>query len=221
MPAPARRLIREYHRKLSFRRALARCADAVAVGELPAEEVAALSYGWGNEGFSADGRFLAAVVRQAASATGPILECGSGLSTVLMSIATRASANEVWSLEHDPQWAERVRKSLQQSSANRMNIESAPLKTYGAFDWYQPDFTRLPRRFSLVVCDGPPGDTPGGRYGLVPVMRDSLAPGCVILIDDAQREAERSMAERWAGELNARLVIEGHERRMAVLTLPA
>jgi hypothetical protein len=221
MPAPARRLIREYHRRLSFRRALARSADAIANGELPAEQVGALSYGWGNEGFSAETAFLSAVVRRAASASGPILECGSGLSTVLLSIATRGTRREVWSLENNPQWAERVRKALREVRANGTYVESAPLKNYGEFDWYEPDFARLPRDFSLVVCDGPPGETHGGRYGLVPVMRDYLAPGCVILVDDAERDAERSIAERWARELDATLVIEGRERGLGVLTLPS
>ena len=221
MPASARRLIREYHRRLSFRRAIARSADAIAVGELPAEQVAALSYGWGNEGFSAETGFLSAVVRRAAAVTGPILECGSGLSTVLLSIATRETGREVWSLENDPQWAERVRKSLRDERARATYVETAPLKNYGAFDWYEPNFSRLPRQFSLVVCDGPPGHTHGGRYGLVPVMREHFAPGCVILVDDAERDAERLIAERWAKELNATLEFEGRERGLGVLTLPA
>jgi predicted O-methyltransferase YrrM len=221
IPAPARRFIKAYHRKLSFRRAIERSAGAIARGDLPAEQVGRLSYGWGNEGYSGETLFLSAVVRHAALAKGPILECGSGLSTVLLSIATRDTGTEVWSLEHHAQWADRVRKALREERATRTHVEYAPLKNYGAFDWYQPDFSRLPRQFSLVLCDGPPGDTHGGRSGLVPVMRQYLAPGSVILIDDAERDAERSMAEQWARELSATLAIEGHERQLGVLTLPS
>ena len=54
-----------------------------------------------------------------------------------------------------------------------------------------------------VVCDGPPSGTVGGRYGLVPVMREHLRPGCVILLDDAWREDERAVARRWDSELGA------------------
>ena len=62
----------------------------------------------------------------------------------------------------------------------------------------------------------------GGRYGLVPVMRERFAPGCVILLDDAQRTAERMIAERWARELGASLALEGDDdRAFAVLTLPS
>ena len=52
-------------------------------------------------------------------------------------------------------------------------------------------------------------------------MRSHFAPGCIILLDDAQRLAERATAERWTRELDATLVIEGRERGVAVLTLPA
>ena len=87
LPAPARRLARQYHQWLSFQRALSRSNDRLEKGELPASEVSALSYGWGNEGFSAEDIFLQAVVRHAAVSTAPVLECGSGLSTILLAIA--------------------------------------------------------------------------------------------------------------------------------------
>jgi hypothetical protein len=61
----------------------------------------------------------------------------------------------------------------------------------------------MPDSFPLVVCDGPPGSTKGGRYGLVPIMREWLKPGCVILLDDAGREQERAIARRWEAELGA------------------
>ena len=84
-------------------------------------------------------------------------------------------------------------------------------------------------QFALVVCDGPPADTVGGRYGLVPIMRDRLAPGCAILLDDAEREHERAIARRWQLELGAthqfvaddkpfiRLIVPKHERVQAIL----
>jgi hypothetical protein len=77
------------------------------------------------------------------------------------------------------------------------------LKTYAGYAWYDPPLARMPSAFSMVVCDGPPADTVGGRYGLVPVMRRRLAPGCVILLDDAVREHERAIARRWEYELEA------------------
>jgi hypothetical protein len=200
-----------------------RSSTRLAAGELPPAEIGALSYGWGNEGFSAENAFLTAVVRHASRSTGPILECGSGLSTVLMAVATRSRQTPMVSLENDRMWAERVRRELAQQGARASAVEFAPLRDYGnGYLWYDADLSRMPGRFSLVVCDGPPGDTLGGRYGLVPVMREHFAPGCVILLDDAQRDAERTIAERWARELGASLALEGDDdRAFAVLALPS
>lgn len=75
----------------------------------------------------------------------------------------------------------------------------------------------MPNRFGLVVCYGPPGDTPGGRYGMLPVMRARLDRRCVILLDDVQRPAEREVAGRWAQELNAAYRVDGCEKLFAVI----
>ena len=53
---------------------------------------------------------------------------------------------------------------------------------------------------SLVICDGPPGDTRGGRYGLLPVCASHLADGCVILMDDAERMGEQAAISNWQNQ---------------------
>ena len=78
----------------------------------------------------------------------------------------------------------------------------------------------MPSDFSLVVCDGPPGDTPGGRYGTLPVMRSLLRPGCVVLLDDVHRSEELEIVNRWADQLGSPFDLTGSERRFASLTLP-
>jgi hypothetical protein len=55
----------------------------------------------------------------------------------------------------------------------------------------------------MVICDGPPGGTKGGRYGLIPIMSERLATGCTILLDDVVRESERAIANRWQAETGA------------------
>ena len=67
----------------------------------------------------------------------------------------------------------------------------------------------MPDKFGLVICDGPPGNTIGGRYGLIPVMRTRLSKGTLILLDDASRPDEQNIAERWRQELNAIAEIAG------------
>ena len=79
------------------------------------------------------------------------------------------------------------------------SLQFAPIINYGEFEWYQfPVSTRQP--FSLIVCDGPPSDTRGGRYGLLPVVRSMLSPRCIILLDDGIRSEEQEIVRRWQSE---------------------
>lgn len=91
------------------------------------------------------------------------------------------------------------------------------LASYGDYTWYVPPLEQMPSGFGLVICDGPPGDTLGGRYGMLPVMKTRLARHCVILLDDVQRPAEREVAERWARELGTTYRSVGMEKPFAVL----
>lgn len=113
----------------------------------------------------------------------------------------------MWSLESEPFWAEKVRTSLARYKIHSVEVCLAPLISYGAYMWYEPPENQLPVDFSLVICDGPPGSTPGGRYGLLPVMRSHFKPGCVILLDDAQRMSEQTVLDRWATEFHCHEVI--------------
>jgi len=84
-----------------------------------------------------------------------------------------------------------------------------PIRSYEAFDWYSLDGVAPPTNIGFVVCDGPPGGTRGGRYGLGPLMRPYMAPGCILLIDDTQRQHETEIVQRWCAELEASVVHEG------------
>lgn len=169
-----------------------------------------LVYGWGNENWSALSEYLEAVASYCRSTGGPILECGSGLTTLVLA----SLGAEVYTLEHDPVWCQRVRAKLTDFGLSA-HVMASPLRSYGAFDWYDVDIATMPA-FSLVVCDGPPGKkTRGGRYGLLPVMREHLADGCTILLDDANRPGEREMLGAWAQSL-ASVQIYGRAEAYAV-----
>ena len=94
------------------------------------------------------------------------------------------------------------------------------LRDYNRFCWYDPPLTQMPDNFSVVVCDGPPGETPGGRYGLLPVMQNTLASGCVILLDDAGRPQEREALDRWAQEAGTVYEIKGSKKPYAKMVMP-
>jgi predicted O-methyltransferase YrrM len=186
-----------------------------------------LAYGWGNASYAATAEMLRAVVRLAAATPGPILECGSGLTTLLLGLVADRTGNRVWTLEHLSDWGARLRQVLADARVGSVRLGVSPLRSYGAFAWYTPSLADMPRDFALVICDGPPSGTAGGRYGLMPVMHGHLRPGCVILLDDVHRPDEQKVFARWLSECNATPSpwptrhVNTTARRFGLLTLPA
>ncbi len=182
--------------------------------------VSDLVYGWDNGTWSAGEEYLLTCLKTALKTDGPILECGSGLTTIVIGAMAQTLGNIVYSLEHMETWGARVSKYLQKYDIDSVGLSVNRLHDYGDFSWYSPPFDRLPDRFSLVICDGPPGDTPGGRYGLLPIMGSRLAPGCTILLDDIAREDEQAIATRWIKDLNADYKIQGSKKPYIQITAP-
>ena len=178
-------------------------------------------YGWGNERWSAQDDYLAACAEQALNSKGPILECGSGLTTIVVGAIAKRRGVRLWALEHSPDWAAKVQGYLDRYAIDSVVLSSRPLRDGGAFAWYDPPLDSMPDSFDLVVCDGPPGTTKGGRFGLVPIMGARLKQGTVILLDDAGREEELAIARHWQAELGASLEILGSNRPYLKMTLIA
>lgn len=217
-------VVRDARREFVFRRAMRRFLRAPERCAHPDHAVLRdLVRGWGNEEWSALEELLAACVDQALTVDGPILECGSGLTTIVMGAIAKRRGQHVWALEHRPEWGARVQACLDRYGLDCVTLHTKPLRDHAEFSWYDPPLASMPDRFSSVVVDGPPGGTKGGRYGLLPLMRKRLAPGCVLLLDDADREGEQAVGRRWETELGAPLEIRGQRKpyfRMTVPTLP-
>jgi hypothetical protein len=163
-----------------------------------------LVYGWGNESWSGEPEFLLSCVEHALAAKEPILECGSGLTTMILGVTAQHTGNTLWTLEHLPEWGYRVQCYLDEFAITSVRLCVAPLAHYGECDWYAPPLEAMPERFDLVACDGPPSAAKGGRYGLASVMKGKLQQGCVILLDDAERKDEQDIILRWSEELPCR-----------------
>ena len=131
IPKEFKELAKESWRRRQFRRAFARYA------EIPSQQVPSpaimkdLISSWGNEGYSAMAEYLLALRYHASRTTGPILECGSGLSTLVLGLEGSRRGIKVWSLEHHPDWRLRMRREIADLGLDMNELCAAPLKDYG------------------------------------------------------------------------------------------
>jgi hypothetical protein len=124
--------------------ALAKGLTAVINRRATRKDFDNLVYGWGNTEWGASVEFLEAIYQHA---TGNVIECGSGLSTLVLA----AMGCTVTALEHDEEWAAKVAWSLHKHGLGDGNtVCHVPLKG----GWYDYDRGIA----DTLVIDGPPRD---------------------------------------------------------------
>lgn len=190
--------LRKWHRDTSLATAVRSMRRQAHTGrDLSHDSVAKLIYGWGNEGWSGSSDLARATYRYCKDLKGDVLECGSGMTTIMLAALGEAGGFRAWALEHEQVWHAQVCERLVHHRFDASRILYTPLRSHGDFDWYDLSRVDMPSAIQFVLCDGPPGSTRGGRYGMLDVLRDRLSPGAVILVDDTNREAETKMIEQW------------------------
>lgn len=130
---------------------------------------------------------LAFCVAMAKKHGGPILEMGSGLSTVLMAAAL-PEGQHVFAYEHMEEFALRTTRLAHEAGvADRVAIVRAPIINR----WFgRDDFGDLPDRFSFAFIDGPPR-TLGDRS----IFFEALGHRCdAVICDDVRGFAEHMHA---------------------------
>jgi len=133
-----------------------------------------------------------------------VVEVGSGVSTLVCAYALQQNGSgRLVSLEHDPGFAQKTRLLLvDHAVAGGVEVRDAPLEPLrlGETDWqWHPSecFEDL-RGIELLVVDGPPGRAGSlARFPALPLLRNRLAPGAQVLLDDGARQEERLAAQRW------------------------
>lgn len=167
---------------------------------------------------------LEAVLEALAGGRSRSIECGSGVSTILIARALRdRGGGSLQALEHDREWARSVRRRL---AAERLEgfarVIDAPLiedPLHGGVPWYEPAaVAELEGGADLLLVDGPPGGGEAGaeeaRRPALAALATKLAPGCLVALDDANRPGEQRVLADW----EARFGIEFARRgaRLAV-----
>jgi predicted O-methyltransferase YrrM len=151
-----------------------------------------------------------------------VLEFGSGVSTVLIARVLRELGDpaRLDSFEHHEGWYPRTRELLERTGVTDVaHLHYAPLAPRPGLDvpWY--DLSALPdgERYDLVLVDGPQGGRrrePLARLGGFLAVRERLAPGAVILLDDGLRRGEREVVRRWQ-QAEPRLRVSFHRSEPA------
>lgn len=141
----------------------------------------------GNE-WAADPEVLALCVGIARKCRGPIIETGSGLSSVLMAAAN--PEQEVHALEHSDFYAARTKQLATEANVPNLTVHCVPSNDY----WYDLSAAKIKHsKFAFGFCDGPPR-----LLGTRSRFFDELAPRCVaIAVDDYGTDY------KYAGKVNA------------------
>ncbi|MGH8828609.1 MAG: class I SAM-dependent methyltransferase [Jiangellaceae bacterium] len=148
-----------------------------------------------------------------------VVELGSGISTVLLARLLHqrppSGGFSLTAVEHDAHWVTWVTEQLDREDiGSDIQVIHAPLVRHPQaqhdLGWYDPDALSEGLKsalqgdqIDLLLVDGPPAYTPGcglARYPALPVLREWLAPGATVVLDDVERPGEQEILRRWEGE---------------------
>jgi predicted O-methyltransferase YrrM len=141
-----------------------------------------------------------------------ILECGSGVSTVVLArLLRQRGSGTLTAIEHDEGWAHRVDALLHAEGLDQIaRVISAPLE--GDPPWYATaPLTALPDAIDLLIVDGPPADQPATATRRAPALAffaERLVPGATVVLDDLDRPGEQHVIASWERDTTWRFAVQ-------------
>lgn len=137
-----------------------------------------------------------------------VVECGSGVSTLVMARTAQLQSRRtrVVALEHDQHYAQESDKLLEMHDLQAFaEIRYAPLQPVAIAGhetvWYALEQVSDLKEIGLLLVDGPPKAIgPNARYPAVPLLHGRLSDHAIVLLDDAAREDEAEVAKRWQSD---------------------
>jgi len=147
-----------------------------------------------------------------------ILDLGSGMSTLVL--AKSAPQAKIISVDNSEEYAEKTRKLLAAHGITNVEIRVAPLTAHhSGVEWYDTSVLGDISEIDLLFIDGPPGSKNNqARLPAVAECLKKLKANAVIVIDDAARDGERAMAEKFAQALPTHtLEFLPHEKGTAII----
>lgn len=155
-----------------------------------------------------------------------MVELGAGASTLLFARLLREQGGTLEAIEHDARWAAWVTDRIAgEGLSDVAHVTLAPLEPteigWDDLPWYAaaPLVAALKGApVDLLLVDGPPAhERPlrHARYPALPTLLPFLADDAVVVLDDAIRDGEGEVLERWERETPYRF--ERREREAIAL----
>ncbi len=145
-----------------------------------------------------------------------IVECGSGVSTILIgNLLKQRNRGQLYALEDDRDWHDFLSGILSKQELNRyVTLVYAPLKPFpGSIantSWYDTERANLALNtvssIDLLIVDGPKSVNELSRAPALSFFESRINGSSLIILDDANRSMERGVLDRWQQEFNITIV---------------
>lgn len=145
------------------------------------------------------------------------VELGSGTSTLVLA---KSGAKKIISLDHSAEFGAQTRAMLEAHKVRGVEIRIHELESYpSGYKWYAKSSFKGLAKIDLLVIDGPPSSTNSdARYPALEHLIPLLSPNATVILDDANRDEERKLADAIAAALpNHSLTMFSHEKGTAVI----
>lgn len=125
---------------------------------------------------------LKGLYEAAKAANGDVLECGSGVSTLVIAAALAGTDRTAHVLEEGLVYCQQMDRRMRAYGLGNVILHYVPLMPHDEGNWYGIDPGQLPAAFSVALIDGP--HDPSLRSAVYSLLGDRLA-GAVVIEDDA------------------------------------
>lgn len=219
IPVQIRKYLLKRHQDWLWQRTIKKYKYIIEEGKTPSRDlIRKLVYAWGNQGFSAQTDYLESCINYTLNSNGLIVECGSGLTSILIGFIAKKQGRKIISFEHIDYWAQKIKGELERNNLTNNILLSRELVNYGNYDWYNVNEINI-GMVGLCICDAPPGNTLGGRRGFFNIFRNQLQSDSIILLDDANREDEQIMIKEWQRVMQMNVLFIGESHLHAIIKI--
>jgi hypothetical protein len=152
-----------------------------------------------------------------------IVECGSGVSTVMLGNLLKArESGHLYALEEDEGWCRLMLDLVRAQGLDQyVTVYWAPVEG----TWYARTVARKlieeVERIDLLLVDGPQTKDVQSRYDALGYFRERLDASSVVMLHDVNRAQESEILRRWQAEFDVSvervLGAEGTDRGLAIM----